>query len=418
MTDQLVLAGARLIDGRGGPPVENATVVVDGERIVAAGPASSVKLPRGARRLDLGGLTLLPGLIDCHVHLLTESRPVEVEHSERLSERMYRGIPFAKRTLDAGVTTARDAGMTPAGMRIAIDDGIFPGPRLKVSVSILSQTGGHADWTLASGLDPGWVTSDLPLAIADSPDEMRRVVRTIIRAGADWIKLCSTGGVMSPLDPPDTPQFTVEELAVAVSEARAARLGGVMAHAIGAAGIKNALNAGVRSIEHGYMIDEEGMDLLAQTGAWLVPTLHALRSVRERADANPGSMPAWALPKLDMVAQAQRETLPEAIRRGAKIALGTDCGVGYHGTNAREIGLLVEAGMTPMAAIEAGTRVAAELLRMESDIGTIEGGKVADMIAVDHDPIADPVRIGNPDSVRVVLKAGAPAKDLDRRLPA
>jgi len=416
MTQALAFSGARLIDGHGGDPVPDAVVVVEGGRITRAGSASATRLPRGARRVDLAGLTLMPGLIDCHVHLLMESRPVQVEHSERLSEHFYRAIPFARRTLDAGVTTARDAGLTPAGLRIAIDDGLFPGPRLKVSVTVLSQTGGHADWTLASGLDPAWVTSDLPAGIADSPDEMRKVVRTIIRAGADWIKLCSTGGVMSPLDPPDTPQFTLEELRVAVEEARAARLGGVMAHAIGAEGIKNAVHAGVRSIEHGYMIDDEGMDLLLERGTYLVPTLHALRSVRERAQAEPGSMPAWALPKLETVARAQRETLPEAIRRGVKVALGTDCGVGYHGTNAREIGLLVEAGMTPMGAIEAGTRVAAELLRMEEDLGTVTAGKLADLIAVDHDPLAEPNRIGNPDSVRLVLKGGAIAKDGDRRL--
>ena len=415
MTGTTVLVGARLIDGRGGPPVEDAVVVMRNDRITAAGPASSVNPPRDAARIDVGGLTLLPGLIDCHVHLLTESRPIQVEHAERLSERLYRGIPFAEATLDAGVTTARDAGMTPAGMRTAIDAGIFRGPRLRVSISIASQTGGHADWTMASGLDPGWVTSDMPVAIVDSPDEMRKVVRTIIRAGADWIKLCSTGGVMSPLDPPDTPQFSAEELAVAVEEARAARLGGVMAHAIGAQGIKNAVHAGVRSIEHGYMIDEEGMDLMVERGTWLVPTLHALRSVRERADANPGSMPAWALPKLETVSRAQRETLPEAIRRGIKVALGTDCGVGYHGTNAREIGLLVEAGMSPMAAIEAGTRVAAELLGLDGDLGTVEPGKLADLIAVDHDPLGDPVRIGNPASVRMVIKAGVVAKDMDGR---
>ena len=416
MTTPLAFHGARLIDGRGGDAVPDAVIVVDGNRVARAGPASAVRIPRDARRVDLAGLTVMPGLIDCHVHLLMESRPVQVEHSERLSEHFYRAIPFARRTLEAGVTTARDAGLTPAGLRIAIDDGLFPGPRLKVSVTVLSQTGGHADWSLASGLDPAWVTSDLPAGIADSPDEMRKVVRTIIRAGADWIKLCSTGGVMSPLDPPDTPQFTLEELRVAVDEAGAARLGGVMAHAIGAQGIKNAVHAGVRSIEHGYMIDEEGMDLLVAEGTYLVPTLHALRSVRERADAEPGSMPAWALPKLETVVRAQRETLPEAIRRGVKVALGTDCGVGYHGTNAREIGLLVDAGMTPMAAIEAGTRVAAELLRMESDLGTVESGKLADLVGVDHDPLADPHRIGNPDSVRLVVKDGAIAKDLDRRM--
>ena len=289
-------------------------------------------------------------------------------------------------------------------MRTAIDEGLFPGPRLQVSVSVVSQTGGHGDWTLASGLNPEWVTSDLPAAIADSEDEMRKVARTIIRAGADWIKLCSTGGVLSPLDPPDTPQFTLEELGVAVYEARAARLRGVMAHAIGAEGVKNAVRAGIRSIEHGYMVDQEAIDLMVEHGTYLVPTLHALRSVRERADAKPGSMPDWAMAKLDTVVVAQQATLPEAIRAGIKVAMGTDCGVGYHGTNAREIGLLVEAGMTPMAAIEASTRVAAELLRRSDDIGTVEPGKLADVIAVDHDPLADPARIGDPASVRIVAQ--------------
>ena len=418
MTDGVALVGARVIDGLGGDPIEDAVVLVEDGRIAAVGRGDSVRLRGDLARIDLGGLTLLPGLIDSHVHLLSEIRPTQVEHSERLSERMYRGIPFARRTLEAGVTTARDAGMTPAGMRIAIDDGIFPGPRLLVSVNIVSQTGGHGDWTLTSGLDPGWITSDLPAGIADSPDEMRKVVRTMIRAGADWIKLCATGGVLSPLDPPDTPQFTVEEIAVAVEEARAARLGGVMAHAIGADGIRNALNAGVRSIEHGYMIDDEGIALLREKDAYLVPTLHALRSVRERAEANPGSMPAWAMAKLDTVAIAQRQSLPEAIRAGVRIAMGTDCGVGYHGTNAREIGLLVEAGMTPMAAIEASTRVAAELMRRADEIGTLEAGKVADLIAVDHDPLGDPARIGDPTSVRLVMKGGAMEKDLDARGPS
>jgi len=415
VTETLALVGARLIDGRGGDPIESSTVVVADGRFAVAQSSRAARLPRGVRRVDVSGLTLLPGLIDCHVHLMSELRPVQEEHSERLSERLYRGIPYAKATLDAGITTARDAGMTPAGMRIAIDDGIFPGPRLKVAVNIVSQTGGHGDWTLASGLDPGWIASDLPAGIADGPDEMRKVVRTMIRAGADWIKICSTGGVLSPLDPPDTPQFTEQEIGVAVAEARAARLGGVMSHAIGAQGIRNAVNAGVRSIEHGYMIDEEGIDLLVRTGTWLVPTLHALVSVRERAEATPGSIAPWAMAKLDGVTVAQRETLPEAIRRGVKIAMGTDCGVGHHGTNARELGLLVEAGMSAMAAVEASTRVAAELLGLQDEIGTVEAGKAADLIAVAVDPLADPRAIADPATVRVVIKGGVVAKDLDRR---
>ena len=416
MTRQIALTGLRLIDGRGGEPVESAVVVIDDDRIAWAGPSRGAKLPRAATRVDLGGQTVLPGLIDCHVHLLSHIRPTGDEHGERLSQRLYRGIPLARQTLEAGITTARDAGQTPAGMRLAIDEGIFPGPRLQVSVSIVSQTGGHGDWTLASGLDPGWVTSDMPAGIADSPDEMRKVVRTMIRAGADWIKMTTTGGVLSPLDPADTPQFTLEEIGVAVAEARAARLRGVMAHAIGADGIKNAVRAGVRSIEHGYMIDDEGIDLVREAGAFIVPTLHALQSVRERAEAEPGTFQPWAMAKLDGVTIAQRETLPEVIRRGVKVALGTDCGVGYHGTNAREIGLLVGAGMRPMQAIEAGTRVAAELLGLEDDLGTLVAGKLADLIAVDHDPLARPDRIGDPSSVRLVVKGGRVAKDLDGRV--
>jgi imidazolonepropionase-like amidohydrolase len=285
-------------------------------------------------------------------------------------------------------------------------------------VNIVSQTGGHGDGTLASGLDTAYLASDMPSGIADSPDEMRKVVRTLIRAGADWIKLCTTGGVLSPLDPPDTPQFTVEEISVAVEEARAARLRGVLSHAIGHEGIRNAVVAGVRSIEHGYMIDEATIDLMVERGTYLVPTLHALRSVRERADAAPDTFLPASMAKLDVVTEAQRRTLPLAIERGVKVALGTDCGVGWHGTNAREIGLLVESGMTPMAAIEAGTRVAAELLGLGGEVGTIEAGKLADLIVVDHDPLADPDRIGNPDSVRAVWKAGVTAKDLDGRVAA
>jgi imidazolonepropionase-like amidohydrolase len=418
VTDQTAFAGARLIDGRGGDPIEDAVVVVDGERIVTAGPARGAKIPRGARRVDLAGTTLLPGLIDCHVHLLSHVRPVQEEHSERLAQRHYRGMPWARATLDCGITTARDAGMTPAGMRDAIAEGLFPGPRLQVAVNIVSQTGGHGDATLASGLDPAYLASDMPSGIADSPDEMRKVVRTMIRAGADWIKLCTTGGVLSPLDPPDTPQFTVEEISVAVAEARAARLRGVLAHAIGHEGIRNAVIAGVRSIEHGYMVDEPTIDLMVERGTFLVPTLHALRSVRERADAAPDTFLPASMAKLDVVTEAQRRTLPIAIERGVKVALGTDCGVGWHGTNAREIGLLVESGMTPMGAIRAGTAVAAELLGLAADLGTLETGKLADLIAVDHDPLADPVRIGRPDSVRLVVKAGQVAKDMDRRAAA
>ena len=413
--DGFVIIGRSLIDAVSPEPLDSPVVVVRGQRIERLGEARSVTLPSDLPRIDATGLTLMPGLIDCHVHLTYLVRPPDVEISISRSRRAYDVIEFARQTVDAGVTTVRDAGYAPAGVRSAIDDGVFIGPRMQLSINIVSQTGGHGDETLQTGIIPRVDLSDVPSAIADGEAEVRKVVRTLIRAGADWIKLCASGGILSPSDPPDSPQLTVSEIAVAVQEARAARLRGVMAHAIGSDGIKNALKAGVRSIEHAYMLDEEAIDMLLAAHAYLVPTVTALTSIKERGLAEPGSIPAVGLAKLDACWDAQRETLREAIRRGVRIAMGTDCGVGRHGTNAREVGLLVEQGMSPMQAIHACTAMSAELLGLDRELGTLEPGKLADLIAVAKDPLSDPSTLADPASVRIVAKGGVVLKDPECR---
>ncbi len=383
--------------------------MVDGGRFTYVGPEHSRPVITGETVIDLEGRALLPGFFDCHVHFLMDSnadftgrllrnRPTVTvfERAERMRE-----------TLHAGVTTVRDLGGIDAGYGDAVAQGLIEGPRLHVALRMISHTGGHADFRLPSGFNP----SDLvgPFSeLADDPAQVRLATRRLLRDGADVIKVCATGGVNSPSDQPEDEGLTVEEIAAVVEETKRHRGRPVAAHAQGTQGIKNALNGGVTSIEHGYLIDDEGIDLLLEKGAFLVPTLSTFH-------VEGGHFTPQAFEKKKRLAEFAVERLTEAVRRGAKFALGTDSGVGPHGQNLRELGYMVQLGMSPLEAIRAGTLHAAQLLGLDESLGTIRSGNIADLVVCDGDPVVNIGILGEPDKVVVVVQGGHIIKD---RLPA
>jgi imidazolonepropionase-like amidohydrolase len=408
--------GARLIDGTGRGPIDGVTVLADETKIVAVGPDSSIDVPRDAKVVDAQGLTLIPGMVDCHVHVTVKGFNLSNVLSTPPSLRLLECVPILHHTLQAGFTTVRDAGGAPAGVKMAVDNGVIPGPRLQVSVTVLSQTGGHGDFYLPSCVHVPLTIkiADVPDGVVDGVEPMRQRVREILRAGADWIKLCTTGGVLSPTDAPSATQFTVEEIEAAVSEAKAHGEKFCMAHAQGAQGVKNALRAGVKSIEHGIWLDEEALALMKERSAYLVPTLVAPVQVLRQAEQNPGAIPAWAVDKARTVVKDHQESFRRAVEAGVKIAMGTDSGVGPHGENAEELVLMARHGMSPMQALMATTSRAAELLGMANRIGTVEVGKLADLVLVDGDPLDDLGVLQDRNRLVMVMKDGQLHKNLVR----
>jgi imidazolonepropionase-like amidohydrolase len=380
-------------------------VLIDGGRVTAAGRRDQVHVPADALRLDAGGLTVLPGLIDCHVHLCFPGHGIDP--AEQLvspaSLTILNAVATCRSTLDAGFTTVRDAGGTPAAVRMAVERGYFPGPRMLLAVQILSQTGGHADQRFPCGVDLLWNPApELPSSVVDGVEPMRRRVREVIRAGADWVKLCTSGGVLSPGDVPHHATFTPDEIEAAVHEA-ATQGRKVMAHAQANAGIKNALRGGVATIEHGIWLDDEALQLMSD-GRALVPTLVAPRWVVRHAEA--GRMPAYAIEKGRAVAGDHRESVRRAIRAGVTVAFGTDAGVGPHGTNGEELLLMHELGMTPADCIRSATSVAAAVIGLEGSAGTLAPGAFGDLVGVPGDPVADLGLLAHAESVRLVVKGG------------
>ena len=409
----LAVANATLIDGTGADPMPGASLVTEDGRITAVG--TRAEPPRDADIvIDAGGRTLMPGLIDCHVHMLFKPASMQERLLTPPTLRVFEGMENARATLDAGFTSVRDAGGTPQGFKMAIDRVMIPGPRMKISVSALSQTGGHGDSTMPSGVRTrllGALGPEWPENVADGPDEVRKAVREILRAGADFIKLCSTGGVLSPSDEPAHTQFTAEEIEVMVYEARAAGKT-CMAHAQGTQGIKNAVYAGVESIEHGIWLDDEAIDAMKERGTFLVPTLVAPLWVLRNAEKSPGSVLPQAIRKTKEVMDDHRASAARAIRAGVRVAMGTDSGVGPHGYNAEELERMVECGMTPMQAIEAATRVASECAHISADAGTLECGKLADLLIVDGDPLDDIKILQDRERLAVIVQGGRVHKDI------
>jgi len=389
--------GGRLFDGTGAPLAE-ADVVVEAGRIAEVGTGLD-----GDEAVDASGCALLPGLFDCHVHVIISTIDLLALLQQPFSYQFYQAARNLERTLDRGLTTVRDAGGADLGVKQAVEDGLISGPRLRIAVSVLGQTGGHTDGWMPSGQtvdlfgpDPG-----RPDGIVDGVDEMRRKVREVRRAGADVIKVCTSGGVLSPRDDPRHAHFDLDELRVCVAEARAGGLE-VMAHAQGTDGIKNAVRAGIRSIEHGVYLDDEAISMMIEAGTWLVPTLVAPQGVLAAAEAG-AAMPEAAVRKAREGIEAHRDSFQRAVAAGVRIAMGTDSGVTPHGENLRELALMAEGGMKPEDVLVATTSSAAELLGLEGELGTVEPGKRADLVLVEGDPF-DFRRL--PDAVRAVWKDG------------
>jgi imidazolonepropionase-like amidohydrolase len=396
-----LLRGATLIDGSGAAPAPDSAVLIEGERIRWVGPAAAAVVPPGTREIDLAGKTLLPGLIDCHDHMIHTGRDIMQRASAPLSLTMLRIADNLRVTLEAGITTVRDAGGLDVGFKLAVEEGLIPGPRLVLGLTILSRTGGIGDTRLRSGIDLDFMEMPgLPAAARDGVEECRKGVREVLHAGADWVKCASTGGVSSQTLGPTDAALTYDELRVIAEEAHM-RDKRVFVHAYGGLGLVDAVAAGIDCVEHGAYLcrHPETLARMAAEGRWLVPTFMVIALHRERGTP-------WGRRKAADMRDDHRRTLEQAMAAGIPLAMGTDAGGYGHGHNAVELQLLVENGMTPMQAIVASTGDAARLLEMESDIGTLQAGRLADLLVVDGDPLRDIAILDQPERIQLVMKGG------------
>jgi imidazolonepropionase-like amidohydrolase len=395
----VAVKAGRLIDGLGGSPISNPVVLIENDRITAVG--AGLGLPTGAQLIDLGSATLLPGFIDCHTHITGQP-------GDNFYEDLFKRSPideaitahiYAKRTLEAGFTTIRDVGseeFVDVALKKAINHGDIPGPRMLAAGLALSATGGHGD---LNGYSP-YLSFKTFSGVADGVDAIRKLIRTDVRQGADVIKVLATAGVLSEEESEGAPQYSQEELDTVVQEAHMWERR-VAAHAHGAEGIKRAIRAGVNSVEHASFIDDEGIELAKEKGAFLVMDIYNDDYIMTEYARR--GYPQAILDKEKRVGRAQRENFRKAWKAGVKMAFGTDAGVYPHGDNARQFAKMVEWGMTPMEAIIAATSSSAELLGWSDRIGTIQAGRFADLVAVNGDPLTD---IAVLQKVQFVMKGG------------
>jgi imidazolonepropionase-like amidohydrolase len=411
------IVGARVIDGLGRDPIAKGTVVIEGDRISAVGQDTAVRIPHGATVLDAAGRTVLPGIIDCHVHSTYRARDIRQHLTNTPTYNVLRSTRILEETLACGVTTARDMGGADAGFRQAIAEGLVKGPRLLISIVMISQTGGHGDSWVPAGIrlqKRAW----LPSGVVDGPEEMRKLVRTLLMAGADFIKICTTGGITSLTDSWDEPQLASDEIRTAVAEARA-KGKGVAVHAEGLAGIRNALVADIHSLEHGWFLDESCVDHMIKHGTWWVPTIALVPLSVERRKVDP----AWSNQQLAneedkdaAIYAAMQKQIPlwkDAVRRGIKVAMGTDQSHRLLvGENLVELEYMVKwLGMSEMDTIVAATSRAAECIE-RPELGALAPGRRADLLVVDGDPLGDIAVLQDRKRLHLILKDGWAYKNL------
>ena len=407
----IYIRAGRLFDGIGDRIRPNVVIVVQDDRIQNVSPEGSLSVPSGATVIDLSHATVLPGLIDCHTHLGSRAdRYNEIyRFKDTPFDRAFAAVVNARKTLEAGFTTVRDVGSLPflaVDLRNSINEGLVSGPRIVASGPAISITGGHGD---LNNYSPQTRVSMFPeernFQIADGVDQVRHVVRAQVKYGVDLIKILATGGVLSKGDSPGAPQFSFDELKTAAEEAHMAGRK-IAAHAHGTQGIKNAILAGIDSIEHASLIDDEGIRLAKEHGTYLVMDIYNDDYILTKAIEF--GLPQENVDKEKMVGRLQRENFQKAVQAGVKMAFGTDAGVYPHGDNAKQFFYMVKFGMTPGQAIRAATSNAADLIGRAKDVGSIEAGKYADIIAVEGDPLQD-VRVL--ENVGFVMKGGVVYKD-------
>src|SRR5882762_5110537 len=396
-----------LLEVKSGKLLPNQVIVVEGEKIVSVGPAAASKVPADAKRIDLPNATVLPGLIDAHTHLTADPRFGYDRLAVSVPRETLIGAKNARATLQAGFTTVRNvgaSGYSDVALRDAINAGDVPGPRMLVSGPALSITGGHCDNNLLP-----FESHVQSAGVADGVAAVQHKVRENIKYGADLIKICATGGVLSHGDNPQASQYTLEEMKAIVADAH--RLGRkVAAHAHGAQGIRWASEAGVDSIEHGSYIDDAAIAEMKKNGTYLVPTLYLMDWFFENAEKI--GTPPEMIAKGKEVMPAARKNVARAFAAGVKVGFGTDAAVYPHGFNAHEFAVMVKLGLTPLQAIQSATINDADLLGWSDKVGTIEPGKWADIIAVDGDPLADVTTL---ERVKFVMKGGEVVKNEYRK---
>jgi imidazolonepropionase-like amidohydrolase len=399
----VAVRAGKLVDVVNGKVLTDQTIVIDGERITAVGPTGSVAVPAHAHLIDLSRATVLPGLIDTHTHLTGDPRQSGYQGLgiSDIRAALY-GARSARITLEAGFTSVRNVGASGFGdvaLRDAINEGELPGPRMRVSGYPIGIIGGHCDNNLLP-VDYHYTER----GVASGPWEARAKVREMAKYGADVIKICASGGVLSKGDEPGAEQLSLEEMTAIVEEAH--KLGRrVAAHAHGAQSIRDAILAGVDSVEHASLIDDEGIRLARAKGTYLVMDIYDDDFILQEG-AKSGMLPE-SLAKEKALGQLQRDNFRKAWKGGDKMAFGTDAGVYPHGDNARQFAYMVQYGMTPMQAIQAATINAADLIGWKDRVGSIAPGKFADIIAVQGDPTRDPTELTR---VRFVMKGGAVVK--------
>lgn len=399
----VVVHAGRILDVKTGNLASNQAIVIEGDKILSVGPAASAKASPDATVIDLPNATVMPGMIDAHTHITFNPQFGYETLGISVPREALIGARNARITLEAGFTTIRNVGargFADVALRDAINAGDVLGPRMIVSGPALSITGGHCDNNL---LPFEYHASNE--GVADGVENVQHKVREIIKYGADVIKVCATGGVLSKGDDPNHSQFTMEEMKAIVAEAH--RLGRkVAAHAHGAEGVRWASDAGVDSVEHGHLMDEASIATLKKNGTYLVPTLYLVDWQRENAATT--RLPDYARKKMDLVSQMGQNAARKAIAAGVKIGMGTDAAVYPHGLNAHELAVYVRLGMTPLQAIQTTTINDADLLGWSDRVGTLEAGKYADVIAVDGDPLKDITVLQN---VKFVMKGGEVVKN-------